>query len=232
MNDMKLTERLQLTASKIKRGSFPADIGTDHAYIPIYLVENGICKKVVATDVRKGPIERARKNVRLCGFAESILIKQGYGLSPIAEDDVDCAILAGMGGHLICSILEKGRDKANQIDYFVIQPMQFASIVRKYLYYNGYAIYDESLAKEGAKIYQVLSVEHGCDKIDDDIYFEIGKKLIEKKDPLLMDYIEYSMDQIRDIILKLEGCDSENSILRLKECSDKLKKYEEVRRWL
>lgn len=231
-NAMKLTERLQLSADKIRAGSFPADIGTDHAYVPIYLVKNGICKKAVATDIRKGPLERAVKNVDMYGLSNSIIIKQGYGLSPVYDEDVDCAILAGMGGYLVCSILDKGREKAEVMDYFVIQPMQFADEVRKYLYHNGYTISDESLVREGSKIYQIMVAEHGWEKIDDEIYFEVGRKLIEKKDPLLMDYIESRINEIKSVILKIRNCDSENALYRMEECQKKLKRYEEVKRCL
>lgn len=225
---MELTPRLYCAAEKIKKCSFPADIGTDHAYIPIYLVKTGVCDKAIATDIRLGPIKRAEKNIKMYNLQDKIIVRQGAGLSPIRTGEVDCVILAGMGGYLISSILEDGKEKTNDIEYFVFQPMQAPEVVRKYLSENNFIIFDEQLVKEDGRIYEVFAAEHGSDSNDDEIYYEIGKRLIEKKDPLLEEFVENKMKNILEIIRKISKTESVNAQTRLIECKEKLKKYQEV----
>lgn len=225
---MKLTGRLKTVADKVSIDSSIADIGTDHGYIPIYLTKNKICKFSIATDVRKGPIEKARKNISIYNLEDKIELRKGSGLRPIRKGEVDCAILAGMGGCLICDILEDGKYIADTIEKFIIQPMQAIEVTAEYLYNNGFKIYDNSLVKENGKIYQVMSVCHGQDYIDDKVYFEIGKKLIENKDPLLEEYVELKRQDVIKVIIKVQNIDSMSAQERLKECKYKLKKYEEV----
>lgn len=224
---MYLTPRLQCVAGKVKIGSYPADIGTDHAYVPIYLVLNGICSRAIATDVRDGPIGRAKINVHNYGLSDKIRLEKGYGLSPL-NDDIDCAILAGMGGYLICDILSSEKHRAEKIDYFIIQPVQFPEKVREFLYNNGYRIYDEELVREDDKIYQVICAVHGNEIIDDSIYFEIGKKLIENKDPLLCEFISYKISEAEKIIRNIESNGSPHSAQKLHECRERLVKYKEI----
>lgn len=225
---MYLDPRLQCIAGKVKKGSYPADIGTDHAYIPIYLILNLICTRAIATDISDGPIERAELNVRSSGLLDRIKLKKGYGLLPVLDDDIDCAILAGMGGNLICDILESQKTKAQRIDYFIIQPMQFPERVRKFLCGNGYHIYDEELVKDDNKIYQVMSAMHGIESVDDSIYFVIGKRLIEKKDPLLPEFLGSKIMETGKIIESIERRGSADSRQRLEEYHERLVKFEEI----
>lgn len=229
---MKIAERLKVTADKVKPGSFAADIGTDHAYIPIYIIKTGICDKAIATDVRTGPLERAKTNVRMYGLENNIELKQGWGLEPVYYDNIDCAILAGMGGYLICNILMRCRQKADKIDYFVLQPMQFTGVIRKYLYCNGFRIYDESLVKENNKIFEIIAAEHGHDNIDNEIYYDIGKSLIDKKDPLLGEFIQKKMDEINCILEKINPAKSDNGYKKIQECRMKLDEYEKILKYL
>lgn len=229
---MNISPRLKTTSDGIRKGSYPADIGTDHAYIPISLIESGICEYVLATDIRKGPLLRAEKNIKLHNLAGRIELRQGSGLSPVNKDEVDCAVMAGMGGHLICDILEKGRGKTASIEYFVFQPMVASEVLREYLYQNKFHIYDEKLVKENDMIYEIITAEHGEDAVDDIIFFEIGKSLIEKNDPLVVEFIFKKIIELKKVTCKIEGKNSENAILRYKECVLKLKKYEEVLGWL
>lgn len=225
---MHLTRRLQCIANKVKKGSYVADIGTDHAYIPIYLVLNGICKRAIATDIKDGPLEHARKNVYSYGLMNDIKLKKGQGLLPVMDDDIDCAILSGMGGYLICNIINSQKCKAEKVNYFIIQPMQFSEKVRQFLYNSGYHIFDEELVEEDNKIYEVISADHGIEKIDDNIYFEIGKSLIYKNDPLLPKFINGKIKEAEKIIRNIELNGSEISKKRSDECRNKLVKYKEI----
>lgn len=225
---MKLSSRLQCIADRIDKNTYIADIGTDHAYIPIYLIRRGICSRVIGTDVRTGPLNRAERNVRLYGLQDRIELRKGYGLSPVAYGEIDCAVMAGMGGFLLCDILEKEKEKAQKIEKFIIQPVQAPEAIREYLYINDYRIYDEVLVKEKGKIYQIMTVGHGTEYIDDSLYFEIGKKLIDRKDPLLTELIEGKIDELTKVIHKIGNEDTENALNRLEECKYSIKRLEEV----
>lgn len=216
----------------VGRGSYPADIGTDHAYIPIYLVCSGICGRAVCTDIKDGPLRRAAKNIEMYGLQQRIALKKGSGLAPISGMGVGCAIMSGMGGFLICGMLEESKETARSIERFILQPMQEPDEVRKYLYRNDYSICDEKLVKDGNRIYQVMSVTHGRMDLDDEIYFEVGKKLIENRDPLLQEFIGRKIDEIRNVISILSEADSDNAKLKLARCAAKLKRYTEVMRCL
>lgn len=225
---MQLKPRLMSIASKVKKDSFIADIGTDHAYIPIYLIRNGICKRAIATDIKKGPIEIAKNNTILYNMQHQIEIRQGSGFSPINYNEVDCAIMAGMGGHLICELIEKDKDKVNTIEYLIIQPMQFVSYVRKYLYNNNFYIFDEKLVKEDDKIYEIIICKHGKDFVQDDIYYEIGKKTIENNDELIKEFINKKICDNINIINKIDYEKSQECNIKKKQCMDKIEKYKEI----
>lgn len=225
---MSIAERLKCIADMVEPCAAIADIGTDHAYIPIYLINNNICSHVIATDIRDGPLKRAKQNIIQSGLQDYISIRKGEGLCIINPYEVDYAIIAGMGGYLICDILAEGKEVTETIKKFVIQPMQSADVVRRFLYENNYRIYDEKLVKENEKIFQIMAVEHGIDEIDDDIYFEIGKLLIKKRDPVLLEFLWDRIYENKIKIDKIADNDSEGARLNRDKYRKKLTKYQEV----
>lgn len=152
-----LTPRLMAVAAYVKKGSTVADIGTDHAYIPAYLLENGIINKAYACDVRQGPLANAEKTIRehrLSGV-EFIL---SDGLERLRGKVFDTVIMAGMGGELIAEIMDKDPWCKNKKYHFILQPMTKADVLRRFLYQNGFEILEETLAPEKDKLYNILSV--------------------------------------------------------------------------
>ena len=100
-----LDERLKTVAALVRPGSRVADIGTDHGYLPVYLVKEGICPRAIAADLRSGPLESARRHVTAAGLSDRIDLRLGDGLTPIEPQEVDDMIIAGMGGETIAGIL-------------------------------------------------------------------------------------------------------------------------------
>jgi tRNA (adenine22-N1)-methyltransferase len=201
---MELKGRLKLIAGKVQVCGTLCDIGTDHAYIPIYLVLNNKCKRAVATDLRKGPLMIAKENIKAFGLENFIETRLGYGLETIMDIDPDTIIIAGMGGTLICEILTKGIVTARNASRLVLQPMNAIEAVRKWLYYNGFEVIDEELANEGEKIYNVIVAKwNGRKREVKDIYYHIGEKLIEKQDPLLVNLVNKRVMQLEKIIQDL-----------------------------
>lgn len=223
---MKLSPRLKVIADYVKSNSTVADVGTDHGYIPVYLIENNISKRVIASDVNKGPLESARKYVGLKKLNHKIELRLGDGLKTLMPNEVDTVIIAGMGGLLIKKILEDGSKIAETIDNFILQPMIASDELRKYLIKHNYKIIDEKLAKEGDKIYEVMFVGHGKDSVEDEIYFEIGKKLIENKDPLLKELIQKKLRETEDILQKIRANESKKAQEKLNIIK---KKYEKLK---
>jgi tRNA (adenine22-N1)-methyltransferase len=183
-----LSPRLLAVARLVPKCSVVADIGTDHAYVPIYLVENGIADFVIASDVVEGPAMRAIENIKRHNLSDKIDVRIGNGLEKVKQADV--IIIAGMGGKLICDIISESRPIIDKAQMLILQPMTAIYEVRRYLHINNFTITDEHLAQEDEKVYNIMVVKSGSEIIEDDIYYHIGKKLIETKDKLLKKYID------------------------------------------
>ena len=156
MINLKLTPRLQAIADSINEYEVLADIGTDHAFLPIYLMQNGKIKKAIAADINKGPIDIAQERIKKYKYEDMIETRQGDGLTVIKPYEADAIVIAGMGGILISEIIEQSKPVAIAAKVLVMQPMQDSGKLRRYLFQNGFEIFDEELAKEDRKIYEII----------------------------------------------------------------------------
>ena len=208
---MKLTDRLLKIASLVSKGKKIADIGTDHGYIPVYLLNKGTIPFAILADVNKGPLENARKEVKYNNLTDKTDLRLGSGIEVLKKDEVDEIIIAGMGGILISELLEANKEVAHSVDKLILQPMQAQEDLRKYLLGNGYEIVNEVLVKEDFRIYEIIETKYtGKNTIlEDEIYFEVSKKLIENNDPLLKEFIDKKIYKYNSIIKKLEGKNGE-----------------------
>jgi len=154
------------TCADLVRGDKVSDIGTDHGYIPIYLVGNGIVKSAVASDINEGPAAKALENVRKYALADKINVICTPGLESDAFEGSDTIIIAGMGGELIASIIDESEYPKAFGTRLVLQPMTKAECLRSYLWDNGFVINDDICVKEGKRLYQVLSAEYSGKKTD------------------------------------------------------------------
>jgi tRNA (adenine22-N1)-methyltransferase len=204
---LKLTDRLLKIASLVDEGKKLADIGTDHGYIPVYLLNNNKIDYAILADVNKGPLENARKEVRHNKLENKVDLRLGSGLEVLNQNEVDEVIIAGMGGILISELLEAKKSVSQTVDKLILQPMQAQSELRKYLYNNGYEILDEVLVKEDFRIYEIIVAKYTGKntEVSDNIYFEVGSKLIENNDKLLNEFIIKKINSYEGIISKLEG---------------------------
>lgn len=204
---MKLTDRLLKIASLVSVGKRVADIGTDHGYIPVYLLNKGKIPFAILADVNKGPLENARKEVRHNNLTDKTELRLGSGIEVLKKGEVDEVIIAGMGGILISELLEANKEVAHSVDKLILQPMQAQEELRKYLLSNGYEILDEVLVKEDFRIYEIIESKFTGNntKVEDDIYFEVSEKLIKNKDPLLKEFIDKKIYKYNSIVEKLEG---------------------------
>lgn len=196
---MILPQRLLSIAQNINNVENLVDIGTDHAYIPIYCVKTQRAKNAVASDVKEGPVKIASKNIKKYGLEDKILPLISNGFENVEKNSFDMAVIAGMGGLLINEILDKGKDKISSDATLILQPMLAVNEVRKYLCENGFVITKECLAKEEDKIYNILICKKGNEVLSEfDIY--VGKRLFLDKDELFLKYMDNKIYTVTKII--------------------------------
>jgi tRNA (adenine22-N1)-methyltransferase len=202
---MELSWRLKTIVSMADRCYCIADIGTDHAYIPIYLIKNNICSMAIASDINKCPVEKAKFNIKLENLEDKISCRLGGGLTTINQGEVQGIIIAGMGGNLIKDIIEEKVELFKEIKFAVLQPVQNPEVLREYIYKKGYKIIDEELCLDEGKFYEIIKIsyENKPQKVDD-IFFEIGKMLIDKKHPIIKDFIEMKIEKYTKILSNIK----------------------------
>lgn len=155
-NIINISERLKCVAGLVNKGARVADIGTDHAYLPIYLVQNGISNKVYACDVRKEPLRRAKLHIDEYGFSDKITTQLCDGLKGINKGDVDTVTICGMGGKLMKNILKAGIDKLGDNTQLVLSAQSELRDFRKYLIEAGIYIKSEHMLLEDGKYYFIF----------------------------------------------------------------------------
>lgn len=155
-----LDTRLLAVAAQIRRGSRMADIGTDHAYLPVYLVSHGICPAAIASDLREGPLAAAERTVSAAGLADRISLRLADGLAAITPDEAEDVAVAGMGGETIAAILQAAPDWHTPHHRFVLQPMTRAEDLRAWLLHNGFSVIEEHLVVDGRHLYPVMTAAY------------------------------------------------------------------------
>ncbi len=200
-NNLKLNARLEMIAERIPSCNILADIGTDHAYIPIYAIKNGCCRKALAADLREGPLGMAGANIKRFGLEKLIETRFGNGLEPITLEECDVIVIAGMGGSLIRDILSSSVAKAQKAQLLLLQPNNAADILRKWLCENGFEIGQETLVIDAGKLYCLISTKWtGKAAAEDEFSYYIGNVLFGGNDPLLRKYVEKKVKELEVII--------------------------------
>ncbi|CCL33630.1 SAM-dependent methyltransferase [Clostridioides difficile] len=227
---MKLTDRLLKIASLVSDGKKIADIGTDHGYIPVYLLKEGKVPFAVLADVNKGPLDNAHKEVIQNNLLDKVDLRLGSGIEILEIGEVEEVIIAGMGGILISELLEAKKEVAHNVEKLILQPMQAQEELRYYLLNNGYEILKEVLVREDFRIYEIIVAKYTGKNtiIEDEIYYEVGIKLLENKDSLFNDFIEKKIKTYSSIVNKLEGKNGEAIDKKRKESEVAIKKLENL----
>ncbi|NLZ51991.1 MAG: SAM-dependent methyltransferase [Thermoanaerobacteraceae bacterium] len=225
---MKLGNRLQMIASKIEKGSTVVDIGTDHAYLPIYLVNEGISQKVIATEILSGPYEKARENIRKSGHQDFIDLRFGSGLKPIKPGEGDIAVAAGMGAISIINIIDESRETADSFKKIILQPMRNQAKLREYLFTIGYQIIDEDVAMEAKKFYEIIVAKRANLKRFDEIDILVGPVLRYKRISVVYEYINHRIRILQKVIESLKNTNSRAGKIALLECERQIKALKEA----
>ena len=163
-----ISKRLEMVASFVPQGAVLLDVGSDHAYLPIELVEKGHIERAIAGEVVVGPYQSAVKNVESHGLSDKIQVRLANGLAAFEESDqVSVITIAGMGGRLIASILEEGLNKLAHVERLILQPNNREDDLRRWLQDHGFQIIAESILEEAGKFYEILVVEAGEMKLSE-----------------------------------------------------------------
>lgn len=178
--------RLNTLAKMVDPGSKVADIGTDHAYLPIELVKTGRIQYAIASDVAKGPLENAKNDIVEAGLSDQIETRLGNGLETIThQDQVDTVVIAGMGGKLMVDILDVAWSKNFQFKNLVLEPNIGEAGVRNWLMMHDYQIIDEKLIAEAGHTYELIKAKLTADRhnlTEKEIFF--GPFIVQEKNPV------------------------------------------------
>ena len=157
-----ISKRLLCCASMVQPGSRVADIGTDHGYLGIYLLQTGAARHVIACDLRKDPLENARRNAKLFGVDGEMELRLSDGLEKIRPDEVDTVVMAGMGGDLIQKILSQCPWRKREGLQFILQPQSAGNVLRRWLCEDGFEIRREEPVQDGHFFYTVMDIRQGA----------------------------------------------------------------------
>lgn len=218
--------RLEAIVSLIDKCYTLADIGTDHGYAAEMAIKNNLCKRVIATDINKGPLNSAVNHLTELGFENIVDFRLGGGLTVIDENEIDCAVIAGMGGELISSILEESKNVSKTVNSFVLQPMTNIDVLRRYLYDNEYTISKEIIVKEYHHYYFIIKAIREKSTCDDDIFYEISKYLFDIRDELLLEYMKKIIETNNKILYNLNNAKKLDNSLKVNELKIKNLKLE------
>lgn len=211
---MTLSDRLTAIVNMVPPCRQAADVGTDHGFVPITLVEQGIAGRAIAMDVRPGPLARAESHIREHGLTQQIETRLSDGLAALKPGEADVVIIAGMGGGLILRILEEGRRLWDSMDAFILSPQSDIDQVRRYLRENGLTIAKENMLREDGKYYVVMKAAHGAASEESYIYDKYGRRLIEEAHPVLAEYLNREEQKIKDILKQLSHTPTSKSEAR------------------
>ena len=216
-------------------GSRLTDIGTDHAYIPIYLARSGKIPEAVAMDVNRGPLERAEENIRAYELEDRINTRLSDGFSALEQGEADSAVIAGMGGGLMIRILKEGEDVVRTLKECILQPQSEIEKVRAFLLEEGFLFIKEDMVEEDGKYYPMMKMaspgrrtERTCGTAEtwDETELRYGRYLLQEKNPVLRQYLEREIRIKRQILEGLQGQDSTRAVSRMQELEKEIENAE------
>ena len=215
MNKPNLDARLLSVAKFVRAGAYVCDIGTDHAYLPVYLVLIGRASRALASDINKGPVMRAKESVAKYGVSDKIDIVLSDGLKGAEGYPVTDIIIAGMGGETIAEILE-GADGKLDVARLILQPNVAAPYLRRKLNACGYRINREKLVRDGRRIYLILEAAGGRQTLTD-METEVGPVLLRERPALLKDYAAFRLRVAKKALAGAENGSDAGNIAALRK---------------
>lgn len=219
---IKLSKRLKRIVEMTPRSGTVCDIGCDHAYVAISLINEGRADSVLACDINEGPLRQARRNIEEAGLEDRIELRLSDGLREIKKGEAETVICAGMGGALICRILE---DRTGDFNFLVLSPQSEQHMVRRFLVENGMEIVNEELVFSDGKYYFIIAAERGETPVRGEISaaeYSYGWRLLERRDELLREYLLKEKRRYEGI---LKSTDKAEVRAEYKTCLEALEYY-------
>lgn len=242
---MKFRARLSAIVEMVPLGATVADIGTDHAYLPVELILQNKVSFAVAGDVHEGPYQAAAATVSQAGLLEKISVRLGNGLTVLRPGEVDTVIIAGMGGSTMIAILAASPSVTAKLKLLILQPMNGAALLRRWLVCQGWLFDDESLVRDDGRIYEIIRVinrtaaseeqlresavrlieEKG---LDESLLYEIGPLLWRNKHPLLRFQLAAKVQSLEIVLGELERSTSLPAVSRAQQYREQLVQLKEI----
>lgn len=248
MKNIQLSKRLKYVSDFISPGYILADIGTDHGFIPIYMVAEGKTPKAYAMDINKGPLARAREHIEEADLDDRIETRLSDGLDMLNAGEAESILIAGMGGSLIVKILTEGKAVIDEAKELVLSPHTEADTVRSFLRESDYIIEKEGMVLDAGKYYVVIKARkldgnEGKGRLyltDDNLDIppgmskelyqvlctKYGKMLLEDRNCILMEFLEKEKNTYNAILNNLKNNKTEAGIKRVKEVEETIKQID------
>lgn len=218
---IKLSNRLQAVARQIPPGLRVADVGTDHGYLPVYLVVNDIAPKVIASDRGKRPLDSARQLTSLLSLENQIDVRLGDGLSVLQPGEAEVICLAGMGGVAIKEIISADLPLAQAAKRLVLQPQRNVPAVRRFLAENGFKIVAEDLAEDDGFYYEIIAAEPGQMELTEQ-EADFGPLLLRDGHPLFKDFLILKETDMTQLLAAMADNNSQDSVQRKKQLEEEI----------
>jgi tRNA (adenine22-N1)-methyltransferase len=227
-----ISNRLKILADYVKKEDIIGDVGTDHGFIPIYLIEKNIADKIIASDLNQGPLDNAKQELLSKNLLDRVDLRLGGGLEPYKPGEIDTVIIAGMGGKLIKTILVEGEQHIKYLNKLILQPMQGVYELRKWILDNGYKIVDEDLIYEHNIFYEVIVAIKGESQKYNDNDLEFGYYMLKKNLEVSKAFLDMKIDKNETIVNDIVNHGSSMSQSGIEQFKLKIKRYYEVRKCL
>ncbi len=236
MKQVELSARMQALTDMVSRQSVVCDVGCDHGFVSIYLVQQGIAPKVYAMDVGKGPLERAKEHIKEYDLESYIETRLSDGLNALQIGEADCMICAGMGGKLMMRILKEGDEKTRAMKELILQPQSEIASFRAFLRKEGYKVVMENMIYEDGKYYPMMKVVPG-NKIGELVseyilWDKFGELLLKEKHPVLRQYLAQSKEYFAELLSHLNAQGGERAQERVEEIQEELRMINEAQAYM
>lgn len=232
---IKLSRRLQAIADLVPREAAVIDIGTDHAFLPCFLVEAGISSRAIAIDSNPGPYKSACRTAETAGLSDKVEVRLGNGLAAVESGEAETVVIAGLGGTTICEILDSYPEIAAKLKCLVLQPMSGVENVRRWLSFHGWRISAEELLEEDGRIYEIVKAVHRNDPdtirqshtlTEAEILY--GPLLLKERHPLLKVKLEKELDGLQEIRNQLAKSKNREIQKKVLETESRIRLAEEL----
>lgn len=205
---IKLSPRMMMAADMVRRGHVLCDVGTDHAYLPSYLIINGLCPSALACDIGRGPLDNARKTVESLGLEEKIALRLSDGLDEVRPEEADDFVFCGMGGTLMAELLGRAEWLKNEDKRIIAQPMTHAEDVRRFFVENGFEIAEEKTCRDSGHIYVAMSAVYTGKSVTYPVSYIYCGRLPENPCAENAEFIEKQLSRLKNHFKGIEGNDA------------------------